>query len=303
MNWSSDENIRITYRLLSVKGYGPVQTNRLLFSLRSRVADSQQLEKEIELSLKPTDIESFDRSFELYQRDGQVRYMSIMDEAQYPSDLRSLLQQNTPTVLACMGNINLLKSKKVGFSGSRKVSEKGLWITKDCVSQLAEEKVCIVSGYANGVDLAAHRTALENGTSTIIVLPEGISEFYIKNELKDVWDWNRILVISEFMPTDKWMASRAMKRNMTIIGLSDAMIVVEAGTTGGSLDAGLKTISAGKSLFVPVFKETPESAQGNNILINHGACSLYRKASSSRTNIDGLQSLMSRQPTKHTLFG
>lgn len=38
------------------------------------------------------------------------------------------------------------------------------------------------------------------------------------------------------------MASRVMQRNNTIIGLSDIMVVVEAGETGGSLDAGNKTL-------------------------------------------------------------
>lgn len=74
-------------------------------------------------------------------------------------------------------------------------------------------------------------------------MPEGINNFKIKQELKDILDWTRILVISKSFPSEKWMAGRAMQRNNTIIGLSDIMIVVEAGETGGSFEAGLKTIS------------------------------------------------------------
>lgn len=59
------------------------------------------------------------------------------------------------------------------------------------------------------------------GASTIIVLPEGIESFRIKKELEDIWDWNRILVLSEFMHHDKWTAGRAMLPNNTIIGLSE----------------------------------------------------------------------------------
>lgn len=301
MNWSSDDNIKITYRLLSVKGYGPVQTNRLLVSLSSTVSNSVQLEKEIERNLKPKELEFFERSFELYQHDNMVIYLSMLDQERYPSDLTEMLHQNSPTVLSCMGNLSLLRQKKIGFSGSRKVSNKGIWITEDCVSQLSEDNICIVSGYSNGVDLVAHRAALKNGASTIIILPEGISSFYIKKELQDVWDWEKVLVISEFMPRDKWMASRAMKRNLTIIGLSDAMVVVEAGTTGGSLDAGMKTIDAGKSLFVPKFKEIPESALGNELLLKRGAKSLMMKPKSKRTNIDGIRSQITTK-AMHSLF-
>ena len=58
-----------------------------------------------------------------------------------------------------------------------------------------------------------------------------------------------MLVISEYQPADKWSVSRAMTRNNTIIGLSDSMVVVEAGLTGGSMDAGLRTLEDSKPLF------------------------------------------------------
>ena len=61
--------------------------------------------------------------------------------------------------------------------------------------------------------MTAHDTALKNGLSTIIVLPEGISHFSIRKELQPVWDINRVLVISEFLPSDQWMEGRAMQRN------------------------------------------------------------------------------------------
>jgi hypothetical protein len=41
------------------------------------------------------------------------------------------------------------------------------------------------------------------------------------------------------------------------------MDFIEAGETGGSLDAGMKTISYGKSLFVPDYAVAPQSALGN----------------------------------------
>jgi DNA processing protein len=201
-----------------------------------------------------------------------------------------------------IGNQELLKRPCVGFSGSRHVSEKGLWITADCASQLAKEGVCVVSGYANGVDFTAHKTALEQDGTTIIVLPEGIDAFYIRKELSPVWDWNRVLVVSEFMPQDKWLATRAMRRNQTIIGLSDTMLVIEAGETGGSLDAGMKTISYGKSLFVPDYAAAPQSALGNNILLRKGANSLRRSRQSNCTNLDRVWMTMNGGKRENMLF-
>lgn len=288
MNWSSDEIIKISYRLLGVNGYGIVQTNKILSSLKPCVTTSQQLEDSIERLLKPSELQIFQKDALLYQRAENVRYVSMLDDERYPADLRLMLRQQTPTVLSYIGNWSLLCKKKAAFSGSRKASEKGLWITRDCVTQLASNDICIVSGYASGVDMAAHTAALQSGGSTIIVLPEGIKYFYIKKELKEIWDWNRVLVISEFLPHEKWMTSRAMKRNQTMIGLSDVVVVVEAGESGGSYDAGLKSIEAGKSLFVPVFKSTPESALGNSILIRKGAKSLYMRKETQHANTDAI---------------
>ena len=102
-----------------------------------------------------------------------------------------------------------------------------------------------------------------------------------------MWDWNRVLVISEFFPNDKWRASRAMQRNQTIIGLSDALLVVEAGETGGSLDAGMKAMNMGRTLFVPFYQDVPESALGNTVLLSKGAKRLMRKKNN-HTNVDSL---------------
>ena len=270
--------------------------------LKPSVNSSNQLEESIIRALKPQEVNTFTQQYVLYQRTEHVRYVSMLDDYEYPSELRRMLAQNSPTVLSYMGNFDLLKKKKVGFSGSRKVSEKGIWITEDCVSQLAEDDICIVSGYANGVDMVAHKTALKHGASTIIVLPEGISNFYIRPELRDIWDWNRVLVISEFMPNDRWMASKAMKRNLTIIGLSDVMLIIEAGETGGSLDAGLKTIKAGKFLFVPQYNEFPSSALGNNILLGNGALALKLRSDTKRTNIERVRRAIEDDIIRTSLF-
>lgn len=292
MNWSSDQNIKLIYRLLKVRGYGPAQTNRLLWSIRSKVSDAIELERMIAASLPANNRSAFYEDFDLYRSmKYDVSYMSIMDDT-YPTELLNSLLQNAPSILSYIGNVELLKKKKIGYSGSRKVSEKGLWITRDSVEQLSDDDVCIVSGYASGVDLAAHRKALEHGASTILVLPEGIKYFTIKKELEDVWDWTRVLVLSEFFPEDKWMAGRAMKRNQTLIGLSDIMMVIEAGETGGSLDAGLKTIEMQKSLFVPLYKEIPDSAKGNEVLLRKGAKPLTFNGMTHRTNVSMVQDRM-----------
>ncbi len=287
---------------MKVKGIGTVQTNRLLLSIKGRQS-SIEIEQQIRTVLNDSQKNDFDNKSIVIDNSKSkfpINFVSLLDN-NYPDDLKRYLSTNTPSVLSYIGNLNLLNKKKVGFSGSRKVSDKGIAITKDCVEQLSEKDICIVSGYAAGVDHIAHYTAIEQGASTIIVLPEGIESFRIKKEFKDIWDWDRILVLSEFMPDDKWTASRAMLRNNTIIGLSDIVVVVEAGETGGSLDAGLKTIERGKYLFVPQYGVVPDSALGNNLLINRGAFPIKMKQETGRANLSKIFELLGIS-NKYSLF-
>lgn len=286
------KEVQAIYSFMKVKGVGITRTNKELASYKQQIGAMWALEDWL-LSVLTTE-----QKAEYYAQyvtvDGlkiksnEVHFNTVLDST-YPAALKSLLRLNTPPVLSMVGNTSLLQNKTVGFSGSRKVSEKGIAITRDCVEQLSEVPgVSIVSGYAQGVDKEAHYSALATGGSTIIVLPNGISSFYVRQELKEVWDWNRVLVISEYQPADKWSVSRAMTRNNTIIGLSDSMVVVEAGLTGGSMDAGLRTLEDRKPLFVPMYADYPESALGNRVLLEKGAQRIGRNRQSSRANIMAL---------------
>lgn len=188
----------------------------------------------------------------------------------YPRRLVKILQKDAPSVLFVKGNRSLLNAPGVGFCGSRKVSEKGLLITSRCASQLASEKISIVSGYAHGVDMAAHRAALAVGGSTIFVLAEGILRFRRKRDIADFLSIENCLVVSQFPPGLTWTGRNAMKRNATIIGLSDAMILVESGLSGGTYSAGEETLKRRRPLFVIDYAEPGPSAQANPYFIQKG---------------------------------
>lgn len=286
------KEVQAIYSFMKVKGIGVTRTNKELLTYMQQLGSMWKLEDWLLSVLSADQKEEYYSQYETVEglkiKSHDVRFNTVLDQS-YPVNLKSLLKLNTPPVLSMIGNINLLSNRTVGFSGSRKVSEKGVAITKDCVEQLSQEKdISIVSGYAQGVDKEAHYTALASGGSTVIILPNGISSFYVREELKDVWDWDRVLVISEYLPKDKWSVSRAMNRNNTIIGLSDIMVVVEAGLTGGSLDAGLRTLEDNKPLYVPLYSDYPESALGNKVLLERGAKCIRRSKQSNRANVMAL---------------
>ncbi len=207
------------------------------------------------------------------------------NDAAYPALLRSVFGGLLPPDVWYIGSLDVLKGKAVGFCGSRDATAIGREVAADCARQLSGHHVTIVSGYAPGVDMAAHESALASGGRTLIVLPEGIDHFRIKKTIKDVWDWERTLVISYFPRNAVWRADRAMDRNKVIVGLSDAVIVLEARDKGGTLNAGYRALQTGKPLFVALYEEMNGGREGNRRLIEDGAMSLRRSRTSGQAEM------------------
>lgn len=223
----------------------------------------------------------------------------------YPVGVSTAFGRKAP-LLHVMGNMALLDQPGIGFCGSRKATEKGLEVAADCAGQVARAGLNVISGNASGIDRAAHYAALKAGGTTILVLPEGTDHFRIRRDLSAVWDWNRVLVISQFEPNAVWQAYRAMARNELIIALSLAMIVIEAGATGGTLDAGLRTLSSKKPLFVAMYEQMDELVPGNARLLGCGGIGLAKSRSTGKASMErvrvAVESAISGQQTQASLF-
>lgn len=298
----------LIYSLYNQKGLGRVKINNLItqaFSISNKenININTSIIKELNnLKIEKLDYYQKTKIKELEDKlKMQVNFIDLID-TEYPKEL-NILANNRPTILSCIGNIDLLKAKKIGFCGSRKASEKGHDIAKDISEQVSSKNITVVSGYASGIDMETHYTSLKNGGTTIIVLPEGIKNFKIKRSLKEVWDWKNILVISEFVPDAIWSVNRAMERNATIVALSNIMVLIEARITGGSIDAGYKTLQFNKPLFAPVYDGMPEEASGNTMLLRKGAFPLKKSKETNRANLHQMfEILTSRSNFNKNLF-
>jgi DNA protecting protein DprA len=276
--------------LLDAPGVGPGRIRKLL-KRWSSTPDLRVIEDRfIEGVLTPSQIAALPESRERVRRHWDellkhnVRVLSIIDP-DYPEGLRNTLGESAPVLLLCRGNLELLDRVSVGFCGSREASEKGIAAARDSAMLLANDKINIVSGFAAGVDMNAHKAALAAGGTTTVVLAEGILRFRVKKDINDLWDETRILVVSEFGPNLPWSVSHAMQRNRTMCGLSRAMVLIEARTTGGSIEAGRVCLSIGLPLFAAVYEGAPESATGNEELLTLGAKRLMKSKSRDLPNI------------------
>lgn len=199
-------------------------------------------------------------------------HILLRGEPHYPPTLEARLQNDAPPILYMIGSQTLFSQHGIAFSGARNVSSKGIEYTDTLARQTVEQGLMVISGHAPGVDSAAHRTALEYRGSTLIVIPEGLLKFRLRAELKALQDsaQERLGVISEFPPALPWSSQNAMIRNRTILGMSRAAVVIEAGENGGTWDAGIRALEMKLPLYVLSYIDPPPSAAGNRALIARG---------------------------------
>lgn len=201
--------------------------------------------------------------------------MLVRGTADYPARLTRVLGTDAPPVLFLAGTPALLERKAVSFSGARDASEEGVRLTQRLAQLLVRHEVNIVSGHANGVDLTAHCATLHAAGTTTLVLAEGILRFRAKPGLAELLDEGNHVVVSEFTPRQPWSVGNAMQRNRTSCGLADAVVIVEAGETGGTYAAGQAALELRQPLFVVAYSDPPASARGNAALIRQGGRALH----------------------------
>ncbi|MHB8627311.1 MAG: DNA-processing protein DprA [Aggregatilineales bacterium] len=191
----------------------------------------------------------------------------------YPLQIQQRLGDSAPSLLYVKGDLKLLALPGVAFSGSRHTSEEGIQHTMALAADAVKANFTVISGHAPGTDAAAHQVALMQGGVTVLVLPEGMLRFRLRPELRDGYDLHpdNAVIVSEFPPNVPWSAQNAMIRNQMILGLAQALCVIEAGDTGGTLDAGERALKLKMPVFVLDYSDLPASATGNQRLIEQGA--------------------------------
>src|SRR3979411_1363441 len=160
----------------------------------------------------------------------------VLDDGVYPSLLREIY--DPPIVLYVKGAWSeCLDQPCVAIVGSRPCSPPGRNAARMLSRGLAQRGVTIVSGFARGIDAAAHRGALEAGGRTVAVLGTGIDECYPRDHKKLA---EEILgsggaMVTQFPLGTPPVSENFPYRNRIISGLSLGVLVVEAAENSGSL--------------------------------------------------------------------
>ncbi len=188
----------------------------------------------------------------------------------YPSALRHI--PLAPPVLWVTGTTPLEQTHAVAVVGTRAPSGLGSESCSLLVGQWARAGLCIVSGLARGIDEIAHRTCLEQGAPTIAVLGCGLDQIEqsARRNLARVVAEHGV-VVSEFPFGGPVVKGNFPRRNRIISGLSQAVVVIEAGETSGALITARNGLEQGREVLACPGPVGWSTFEGNHRLLREGA--------------------------------
>ncbi len=189
----------------------------------------------------------------------------------YPKRLTHF--HDAPLLLYFKGQGDLNPERTVGIIGTRKPTEHGKIICESIIEGLQEYNVSIISGLAYGIDVCSHRKSLDTGIPTFGCLGHGLQKIYPARHKQTALKMTENGgLLTEFTSKEEPDAPHFPMRNRVIAGLSDALVVVESGSSGGSMITAEIANRYNKDVFaVPGRLNDPVSQGCNKLIKTHKA--------------------------------
>lgn len=198
-------------------------------------------------------------------------------DKEYPVRLKQC--HDSPLLLFFKGKTDLNVPRIVAMVGTRKATEYGRDMCRKIIEGLIEYNVLIVSGLAYGVDTWSHKSALDHNLETVAVLGHGLDRIYpyANRALAE-----RMLtsggLLSEYGSNTMPDRENFPMRNRIIAGMSDAIVVVEAGESGGALITADIANSYNRDVFAVPGRIGDPHSEGCNKLIKINKAALIQSA-------------------------
>jgi DNA processing protein len=278
--------IRDWVELNMTPGIGPRAAAKLLERFGSAEAVYKATRAELEqLRLPPEAVDTIVARELLPRAEAEIDAVKklggdilLLDDGVYPSSLREIY--DPPIVLYVKGSwSDCLDRPCIGVVGSRRCSTYGQNAASMLARDLAERGVTVVSGFARGIDAAAHRGALEASGRTVAVLGTGIDEVYPRDHRKlagEILDRGGA-VVSQFPLGTPPVSENFPYRNRIISGLSLGVVVVEAAENSGSLITARLAMEQNREVFAVPGNITSRNSFGTNYLIKGAGAKLVQQ--------------------------
>ena len=208
----------------------------------------------------------------------RIEVLTLRDDT-YPFRLRQC--PDAPLLLYSKGCPRPNEGRMVSVVGTRECTELGKELTRRLVLDLAAmlPDVTIISGLAYGIDVEAHKAALEAGIPTLIITGHGLDRIYPayhRNIAVRALDNGGIL--TEYMSGTDPDRQNFIARDRIIAGLADAVVVVESKEKGGALITARMALDYDRSLFAFPGRVQDVTSQGCNLLIRDQKAGLIQGA-------------------------
>lgn len=194
----------------------------------------------------------------------------VRESDEFPERLKEIPQ--SPISLFIKGNLPSEKVPLVSVIGARDCSFYGMQVATRLGELFAENKICVVSGMARGIDSISQESCVKSGGSSVAVLGGGVDVIYPKESgnLYNVLS-ERGAVISEYPPGTEPQKVFFAQRNRIISGISDVVCVVEAREKSGTMITVDAALEQGREVYALPGRITDSTSKGCNELIRQGA--------------------------------
>jgi DNA processing protein len=201
----------------------------------------------------------------------EQRHIIVLDDVAYPTMLKEI--NAPPLLLFVQGDRAVLHRAQLAIVGSRNPSAPGLENAYAFARQLVHAGLVVTSGFALGIDAAAHRGALSAQGATVAVMGAGLHHIYPQRHapLAQEIVANGGVLLSEFPLDLPPLAGNFPQRNRIISGLSVGTLIVEATLRSGSLITARLAAEQGREVFAIPNSIRNQLAQGCHALIRQGA--------------------------------
>lgn len=198
-------------------------------------------------------------------------------DAAYPKRLTHC--EDSPVMLYLKGDVDLNCEKIISIVGTREATDYGRMLCEKLVADLAPFNPLIVSGLAYGIDIYAHRAAMENGLKTVGVFAHGLDKVYPAVHRPTA---EKMLqhggLLTDFTSKVKPDRENFPRRNRIVAGMADATIVVESKKDGGSLITADIANSYNRDVFAFPGRIGDEASEGCNNIIKQNKAALIQSA-------------------------
>lgn len=275
LTWMNSEDLFYNLALQHVTNLGDTTAKKLLGKFKS----AENIFKEKKANLLKIDGIGKIRIQELYDSkhlkaaEAELKFIDqnniqthYFQDENYPEKLKHCL--DGPILIFSKGKIDLQKKKIISVVGTRQITPQGISFCKSFIEDIAALDPVIISGFAYGVDITAHKAAVKNGLQTVGCLAHGLNQIYPKSHkkyMKEIEENGGFF--TDFWSTDKFERNNFLKRNRIIAGLSEATIVIESAEKGGALVTADIANSYDREVFAVPGRPSDKYSTGCNNLI------------------------------------